>query len=179
LLEERGWLYVFGTGMTETWMPQDVKLARVLPRDIGRYDLWQFLTPDGWKMLPTGPAATDLETVAQGGSTEMSVHREVRDGVPSLVMVQVDPFAQDVVVRVSAAREVASVRWAEPGLEAGVRRFSLPELDPETRGGMNWAGRAHPHQSTEGTGLLVSYFSERAHSLRFVNLPSSELGLGD
>lgn len=174
LLEERGWLYIFGTDLGPESGPRDVKLARVMPRDVQRYDLWQFSTPQGWRMFPTGPMPTDLQTVARGGATELSVDRIVRDGQSWLVMVQVDPFAHEVVIRSSPAGAVESVRWAGPEAGTSVRRLSLPALDPASKNGMNWAGRAQRRQSHRNDSLFVSYFSSRAASLRFVEIPLSQ-----
>jgi hypothetical protein len=171
LLEDAGWLYVFGTSLGPQSGPEDVKLARVAPEDVGDYGLWQFLTPDGWQMIPTGPTPADLQSVARGGSTELSVERVVRGGSSELVMVQVDPFTQEVVVRSSPARDLESARWLGPHAGPGVRRFSLKELDPKSAGGRNWAGRAQRQRSFGGERLLVSYFSSQTASLRFVEIP--------
>jgi hypothetical protein len=173
LLEEGGWLYVFGATLTAQSAPEDVTLARVAPRDVARYAAWQFLTPGGWQMVPTGPTPADLQSLAPGGATELSVHRVERDGQSRIVLLQVDSFTQEIVVRSAAAGPLESVRWGSPKEAAGVRRFSLPVLDPKTAGGMSWAGRAHPQHSSRDE-LLVSYFSERAHSLRFIELPLSK-----
>lgn len=181
LLEDGGWLYIFGASFVTKWAtqdvkwaPEDVKLARVVPRDVAHYDQWQFLTPDGWRMLPTGPEPRELQSIARGGTTELSVHRVVRNGQAWLLMVQLDPFAKEVVVRRAVAGELESVRWEGPEAGENVRRLSLPALDPGTEGGMSWAGRAHAHHSSDKS-LLVSYFSNKAHSLRFLEIPMSEL----
>jgi hypothetical protein len=151
-----------------------VKLARVVPRDVAHYDQWQFLTPEGWRMLPTGPEPRELESIARGASTELSVHRVVRNGQAWLLLVQLDLFAREVVVRRAAAGEMESVRWEGPEAGENVRRLSLPALDPDTEGGLSWAGRAHAHHSSD-KNLLVSYFSNKAHSLRFLEVPMSEV----
>lgn len=174
LLLDAGWLYVFGAALSQKSAPEDVKLARVMPRDVARYDLWQFLTPAGWQMLPTGPVPSELQSVARGGATELSVQRVVRNGQAQFVMVQVDPFTQDVIVRTAPGGDVESMRFGGPEPSAGVRRFSLPALDPDTAGGMNWSGHVHARHPSEDRSLLVSYFSERVHSLRFLELPLSQ-----
>jgi hypothetical protein len=176
LLEDGGWLYVFGTGLSAESGPEDVKLARVVPRDVGRYDLWQFLAPDGWRMFPTGPAPMDLESVAHGGATEFSVDRLTRDGQTWLVMVQLDPFARELVVRSSPARDVESLEhFAGPEAGPDVRRFSLPALDPGSKGGVTWSGRAVRRRDSSDDSLFVSYFSTNAASLRFVGIPLSDV----
>lgn len=174
LIEDAGWLYVFGIALGDHSEMNDVKLARVLPEQVARYDLWQFLTPEGWQMLPTGATPQELSSLTRGGATELSVHRVVHDGEPCLVMVQVDPYASELIVRTAPDRGLEAARWAGPEEGAGVRRFSLAKLDPKTAGGMVWAGRAHPHLSGNDT-MLVSFFSERIHSLRFLELPLSRV----
>jgi hypothetical protein len=178
LVEDGGWLYVLGTGLSAESRPTDVHLARVVPRDVGRYDRWQFLAPDGWRMFPTGPAPVDLQGLARGGATELSVDRLERDGQTWWVLVQVDPFAQEVVVRSAPARELESVRWLGPDGGPDVRRFSLAALDPASKGGVNWAGRAHRRSAPSTDSLLVSYFSGAATSLRFVEIPLSQVRVG-
>lgn len=174
LIADGGWLYVFGTALNEKSQPEDVKVARVLPKNVSRYDLWQFLTPRGWQMVSTGPFPVELQSLARGGATELSVQRVVRDGQSEFVMVQVDPVTQDVVVRSSPASDIESIRWSGPEAGTRVRRFSLPSLDPDTAGGMNWSGHSHTRAPSQDQSLLVSYFSERVHSLRFVELPLSQ-----
>jgi hypothetical protein len=175
LLDQGGWLYVFGTCLWPGKWPEDVKLARVMPRDVGRYDQWQFLARDGWRMFPTGPTPDDLESIARGGATELSVDRIERNGRTWMVMVQVDPFAQEVVVRSAAAADIDEIRWAGPEAGPDVKRFSLPALDPESTGGTNWAGRAQRRLSPSANSLFVSYFSSQAASLRFVEIRLSDV----
>lgn len=175
LLEDGGWLYVFGTALGAESGPRDIKLSRVMARDVARYDLWQFLAPDGWRMFPAGPTPSDLESIARGGTTELSVEKVERNGHTWWVMVQVDPFAAEVVVRTSPTPDLESVRWAGPEAGPAVRRFSLPVLDPASVGGMNWSGRAQRRHSSSGESLFLSYFSSSTASLRFIEIPFSEL----
>jgi hypothetical protein len=175
LLEDGGWLYVFGVAFGPNWSPGDVKLARTVPRDARRYDLWQFLTPEGWQMLPTGPTPADLQTVARGGATELSVERVVRNGQTWLLMVQQDFWKQEIVVRSAPALEIEAIRWDGPEAGARVRRLSLPALDPDTAGGPSWSVRTHLHHSSPDRSLLVSLYSGRLAGLRFVELPMSQL----
>jgi hypothetical protein len=43
---------------------------------------------------------------------------------------------------------------------------------------MTWSGRAVRRRQSSGDGLLVSYFSSQAASLRFVDLPLSQVREG-
>jgi hypothetical protein len=167
LLEDRGWVYVFGVPFGPD---SDVKLARAVPKDVGRYDGWQFLTAKGWQLLPTGPSAVELESVARSAATDLGVSRVVRNGQAWLLMLNLDLLAQEVVVRSTPARELESVRWEGPEAGPRVRRFALPALDPDTAGQVSWAVRAHPQHSSDRS-LLVSFFSGRLSSLRFLELP--------
>jgi hypothetical protein len=175
LYEDGGWLYVFGNTFGPKLRPEDVKLARTVPDDAARYDRWQFLTPHGWRMLPTGATPVELQTIARGGATELSVHRVVRRGQAWLLMVQLDLVAQEVVVRSSPAVEIQAVLWEGPEAGKRVRRFSLPALDPDTAGAPSWSVRTHLHHSSPDKSLLVSFYSGKTASLRFVELPMSSL----
>jgi hypothetical protein len=175
LFEDGGWLYVFGAGFGPKWRTEDVKLARAVPRDVGHYERWQFLTPRGWQMLPTGATPLDLKTIARGGATELSLLRVVRRGQAWLVMVQQDWIAQEVVVRSAPARELEAMHWDGPEAGERVRRFSLPALDPDTAGALSWSVRAHPQHSVLEKSLLVSFYSAKTAGLRFVELPMSAL----
>ena len=175
LFEDGGWLYVFGTSFGPKWRPEDVKVARSVPGDVGRYERWQFLTPAGWRMLPSGPTAVDLQTVARGGATELSVLRVVRRGRPWLVLLQQDWMDQELMVRSAPADTIESTRWDGPEAGQRVRRFSLPALDPETAGALSWSVRAHPQHSAPDQSLLVSFYSAKTAGLRFVELPIAAL----
>jgi hypothetical protein len=175
LLEEQGWLYIFGASLTEAHAPKDVILARVVPERIAEYRAWQFLAPEGWRMFPAGPRPEELRAVAGGAAIEYSVDRVSRGGRARLVMVQADVFAREIVIRISSADDLSSVEWdaAKPG--SGTYRLPLGDLDPRSAGGLTWAGRAHVELSSMPDKLLVSYFSEQIHRLRFVEVPVSGL----
>ena len=173
LFEEGGWVYVFGAGFDPKWRAQDVKLARALPSEVGRYERWQFLTPRGWQMLPTGATALDLKTVARGGATELSLVRVVRRGQAWLVLVQQDFMAQEVVVRSAPDRGLDAAYWDGPEAGERVRRFSLTALDPETAGALSWSVRAHEQHSALEKSLLISLYSAKTAGLRFIELPMS------
>lgn len=178
VVQDGGWLYVFGTSLNEHDGPEDVKLARAVPEKIGRYDLWQFLGHDGFRMFPNGATPGDLVTLAKGGATEFSVDRVVRGGASWFVMLQVAPFSQEIIVRSAQATDLASVRWDGPEEGSGVRHLSLARLDPASEKGMTWSGRAVRRREQSGDGLLVSYFSSQTASLRFVDLPMSQVRQG-
>jgi hypothetical protein len=175
LIEDAGWLYVFGTELVGNQQARDVKLARVVPRDVGRYDRWQFLGPNGWQMIPTGPMPEELASVARGGAAELSVDRIERGGEIWFALVQVDVDRQDVVVRTSRASDPGAARFAGPEPAPGVRRFSIASLDPAAAGDRAWAGRAQHSQRGPGDPLLVSFFAARTASLRFVSIPLATL----
>jgi hypothetical protein len=178
VIQDGGWLYVFGTSLNDHDGPEDVKLARVVPEELGRYDLWQFLGREGFRMFPTGATPDDLVTLARGGATEFSVDRVVRGGASWFVMLQVAPFSQEIIVRSAAAADLPSARWDGPDEGPGVRHLSLARLDPASEKGMTWSGRAVRRRQETGDSLLVSYFSSQAASLRFIDLPLSEVRQG-
>jgi hypothetical protein len=146
-----------------------------VPRDVGRYDRWQFLGPSGWQMVPTGPTPEDLASVARGGAAELSVDRIERDGETWFALVQVDVDRQDVVVRTARAPDPGAARFAGPEAGPGVRRFAIASLDPAAAGDRAWAGRAQHSQRGPGDPLLVSFFAARTASLRFVSIPLAAL----
>lgn len=174
LVEEEGWLYVFGAVQEENGLHAETKLARVLPANVEHYERWQFLTTTGWRIAPTGVRPSELETVAFESSTMLSVTPVERDGERLYLMLHTTPFSDEVVVQTARAPELGAARFLS---SAGgiVRHVPVADLDPAAAEGRSWAGRAQRGFRRADDTLVVSYFSTKTASLRFAELPLSRV----
>jgi len=134
-----GYIYLYG--LREAPFQKSLKVARFLPEEIERLDLYRFWDGSGWS-----EARDDAVSLVEGLSAEFSVSA-LADGRVILVYEENDFIGGEVTVRIG---ESPVGPWSDP-----VKIWDIPETN-FIPGLFAYGAKAHPHLSTPDR-LLISY----------------------